>query len=50
MIIYKIINIVNNKIYIGKTERTLTARLKSHNDAAKKRYKRMNEFHVKAIL
>lgn len=36
MIIYKITNLVNNKVYIGQTIKTLNKRWKNHLDAARK--------------
>lgn len=49
MIIYKITNLINNKVYIGKTVRTIEQRFKRHCYDAKKNPNTKNHFH-RALL
>lgn len=53
MYIYKITNIINNKIYIGKTEKTINKRMRDHINCSKRKrtytsylYNAMNEYGV----
>ena len=49
MIVYKITNLINNKVYIGKTVKTLEWRFKKHCYDARKNPKTKNHFH-RALL
>ena len=49
MIIYKITNLINNKVYIGKTTKTIEWRFKKHCYDAKKNPNTKNHFH-RALL
>jgi group I intron endonuclease len=48
-IIYKITNIVNNKVYIGQTQKTLEERFKHHVNFAKKDYRSKDICFARAI-
>lgn len=45
MMIYKIVNSVNDKVYVGQTIRTLESRLRRHFDDATKHPHTLNKFH-----